>query len=41
MAKVVPTNADKHGFVRSLKLMLGTSGTTDMALRYLYGPVNK
>ena len=41
MAKVVATNADKHGFVRSLKLMLGTSGTTDMALRYLYGPVNK
>ena len=35
MAKLVATNADKHGFVRSLKLMLGTSGTTDMALRYL------
>ena len=35
MAKIVAMNADKNGFVRSFKLMLGTSGTTDMALRYL------
>ena len=32
MAKKVATNADKNEFVRSVKLMLGTSGTTDMAL---------
>ena len=41
MAKIVATNADKNGFVRSAKLMLGTSGTTNMALRYLEWPVNK
>ena len=32
MAKIVATNADKNGFVRSVKLMFGTSGATDMAL---------
>ena len=32
MSKIVATNTDENGFVRSVKLMLGTSGTTDMAL---------
>ena len=41
VAKIVATNANKNGFVRSVKLMLGTSGVTDMALRYLERPVNK
>ena len=41
MAKIVATNTDENGFVRSVKLMLGTSGTTDMVLRYLEQPVNK
>ena len=41
MAKIVATNADKNGFVRSVKLMLSTSDTTDMALQYLEQPVNK
>ena len=41
MAKIVATNADKNGFVKSVKLMLGTSSTTDMALQYLERPVNK
>ena len=41
MAKIVVTNADKNWFVRSVKLMLGTSGTTDMALQHLEWPVNK
>ena len=41
MAKIVAMNTDKNGFVRSVKLMLGTSGATDMALRYLEQPVNK
>ena len=35
MVKIVAMNADKNGFARSVKLMLGTSGTTDMALPYL------
>ena len=35
MAKIVALNTDENGFVRSVKLMLGTSVTTDMALRYL------
>ena len=41
MANIVPTNNDKNGFVRSAKLIPGTSGTTDMALHYLEQPVNK
>ena len=41
MAKIVAMNTDENGFVRSVKLMLGTSGTTDMVLRYLEQPVNK
>ena len=41
MVKIVAMNADKNGFARSVKLMLGTSGTTDMALPYLEWPVNK
>ena len=41
MAKIVATNADKNGFVRSVKLMLSTSGTTDMGLQYLERLVNK
>ena len=41
MTKIVPTNPDKNGFVRSVKLMLGISSTTNMALRYLERPVNK
>ena len=41
MAKIVPTNPDKNGFVRSVKLMLGISSTTNIALRYLERPVNK
>ena len=40
MAKIVATNTDENGFVKSVKLMLGTSGTTDMALQYLEQPVN-
>ena len=35
MVKIVAMNTDKNGFARSVKLMLGTSGTTDMALPYL------
>ena len=35
MAKIVATNADENRFVRSVKLMLGKSGATDMALSYL------
>ena len=41
MAKIVATNADKNGFVRSVKLMLSASGTTDMGLQYLERLVNK
>ena len=41
MAKIVAMNADKNGFARSVKLMLGTSGASDMALWYLERPVNK
>ena len=41
MAKIVATNIDENGFVRSVKLMLGTSGTTDMALQYLQQLVNE
>ena len=41
MAKMVATNADKNKFFRSVKLMLGRSGATDMAFRYLERPVNK
>ena len=41
MAKIVAKNADKNGFVRRVKLMLGISGTTDMTLQYLERPVNK
>ena len=41
MAKIVAINADKNGFARSVKLMLGTSGASDMALWYLERPVNK
>ena len=35
MAKIAAMNTDENGFARSVKLMLGTSGTTDMALPYL------
>ena len=35
MAKIVATVTDENGFVRSVKPMLGTSGTIDMALQYL------
>ena len=41
MAKIVATNTDGNGFVSSVKLMLGTSGTSDMAPQYLERPVNK
>ena len=41
MAKIVAMNTDENGFVRSVKLMLGTSGTTDMVIQYLERPVNK
>ena len=41
MAKIAATNADKNRFVRSVKLMLGGSGNTDMALRYFERPFNK
>ena len=41
MSKIVATNTDENGFVRSVKLLLSTSGTTDMALRYLERPFNK
>ena len=41
MAKIVAINTDENGFVRSAKLMRGTSGTTDMVLRYLERPVSK
>lgn len=39
IVKTVTTNADRNGFVRSVKLMLDTPGTTDMALQYLVRPV--
>ena len=39
--KIVAMNTDQNGFVRSVKLMLDTSGRTDMALQYLEQPVNK
>ena len=32
MSKIVATNTDENGFVRSVKLMLSKSGATDMAL---------
>ena len=32
VTKIVAKNADKNGFVRSAKLVIGTSGTTDMAI---------
>ena len=35
------TNADKNGFVRSVKLILCVSGTSGMANRYLEQLVNK
>ena len=41
MTKIVATDADKNGFVRSVKLMVGTSGATDMAFLYHEQPVNK
>ena len=41
VAEIVATAADKSLFVRSVKLMLGTSGTTDMALQYLQQLVNE
>ena len=41
MGKIVATNTDENGFVRSVKLMLGTSCATDMALRYLERPFHK
>ena len=31
----------KNGFLRSVKLMLGESGTKNTALQYLEQPVNK
>ena len=41
MTEIVATAADKSLFVRSVKLMLGTSGTTDMTLQYLQQLVNE
>ena len=41
MAKIVVMNTDGNGFARRVKLMLGTSGTSDMAPQYLERPVNK
>ena len=41
MAKIVATNAGKNGFVISVKLMLGASGTTDTTFQYPEQPVNK
>ena len=41
MAKIVATNTDENKFVGSVKIMLRTSGTTDMALQYLEPPVSK
>ena len=41
MAEIVATVTDENGFVRSVKPMLGTSGTIDTALQYLEQPVNK
>ena len=41
MAKIVATNTDENKFVKSVKIMFGTSGTIDMALQYLEPPVNK
>ena len=40
-AKIVATNTDENKFVRSVEIMLCTSGTTDIALQYLEPPVNK
>ena len=41
MVKTVAMNADENRFFRSVILVLGTLGTTDMALRYLERTVNK
>ena len=41
MVKIVAMNADENRFFRSAILVLGTLGTTDMALRYLERTVNK
>ena len=41
MVKIVSMNADENRFFRSVILVLGTLGTTDMALRYLERTVNK
>ena len=41
MVKIVTMNADENRFFRSVILVLGTLGTTDMALRYLERTVNK
>ena len=41
MAKIVVMNTDGNGFARRVKLMLGTSSTSDMAPQYLERPVDK
>ena len=41
MVKIVAMNADENRLFRSVILVLGTLGTTDMALRYLERTVNK
>ena len=41
MVKTVAMNADENRFFRSVILVLGTLGTTGMALRYLERTVNK
>ena len=41
MGKIIETYPDKDGFVRSVKLKLGTSSKVDTLVRYLVRPVNQ
>ena len=41
MTKIVATNKDDKGHVRSVKLLIGASNTDDNTVRYLERPVNK
>ena len=41
MTKIVATNKDDKGHVRSVKLLTGASNTDDNTVRYLERPVNK
>ena len=41
MAKIIATNKDNDGFVRSVRIMFGASSKVDSVARYLERPVNK